>query len=270
MAHVMFTMSDAKYGDFLIDHWLRSVTEHIDLQAHQIGVVVLDYGLSEAQRHRLARSGISIVKCLRDGGIVNIRYRDMLRYLEGGQYDQVMSIDGGDVIIQRDIAALFSEHAEAYRAACEDVPCPFDSQAAQTWFEKYQLHDMAETLRGKSMINSGVILAPAEKFMHLCRACMQRITDNRQHGLDQIVVNDLLHRQGFVQLDNKYNFVLATAARKFTINDGIFCFEDGEVIPVVHNAGGKSLSRVVGNFGYGAGYNRIKFFSLYRLKRLLA
>jgi len=48
MRHLIATCSDARYGDFLLQHWLRSLQASVDL--HDIDVAVLDYGLTPQQR----------------------------------------------------------------------------------------------------------------------------------------------------------------------------------------------------------------------------
>jgi hypothetical protein len=90
---------------------------------------------------------------------------------------------------------------------------------------------------------------------------MQELIKGLQNwGTLQLVLNYLLHRDGFVELPYQYNFVLMTAKSKWRIVDGRFFDEAGEIIPVVHNAGGSNLLRYVTHFGYGQGCSRRKWF----------
>jgi len=73
---VIITSSDLKFGDFLINHWLKSLLNNIDCKL--VDIVILDYGLSEKQYRILLSKNVKIVKCIRDGCVNNLRYRDML------------------------------------------------------------------------------------------------------------------------------------------------------------------------------------------------
>ena len=68
------TASDRKYGDFLIEHWLRSLRENVRHDA--IEIVVLDYGLSLAQRFYLEHHGVLLRPGRRDGHVTVLRYRE--------------------------------------------------------------------------------------------------------------------------------------------------------------------------------------------------
>ena len=118
MKHVIITSSDAKYGNFLLNHWLRSLLENVQL--YNTDVVVLDYGLNGDQRRRLSSAGIMVHPSLANGNITNIRYRDMARFLDGRSYDQVLSVDGGDIIFQGDISHLFDRDKSEFRGVCEE------------------------------------------------------------------------------------------------------------------------------------------------------
>ena len=48
MRHVMITSGDERYGDFLMDHWLVSLLDNVDLG--NIDVYVIDFGLRKEQR----------------------------------------------------------------------------------------------------------------------------------------------------------------------------------------------------------------------------
>ncbi len=75
-------------------------------------------------------------------------------------------------------------------------------------------------------------------------------------GTLQLVLNYLLYSHGFVELPPRYNFVLMTAKSKYRIREGRFYDGAGELIPLVHNAGGSDKLRFVRDFGYGPGCNR--------------
>src|SRR5260370_42687069 len=115
--HAIVTCCDAKYGDFLIQHWLRSLRDHVVLD--RIDVVVLDYGLTREQGQQLRSQGVILHPSMKDGNLTNIRYRDLVAFLDGKAYDQVLSIDGGDIIFQADISLMFERDKESFRAVRE-------------------------------------------------------------------------------------------------------------------------------------------------------
>jgi hypothetical protein len=84
------------------------------------------------------------------------------------------------------------------------------------------------------------------------------IRNKRQFGPDQLVVNYLLHRCGFEELERRYNFVVATSAEPIQIEEGLILDQQGRRIAVVHNAGRNRFLRPIDNFGYGPGHNVLK------------
>lgn len=112
------TASDRNYGDFLIEHWLRSLRENVCLDA--IEVVLLNYGLSLAQRFYLEHHGVLLRRGKRDGHVTVVRYRETRDLLFERPYEQICLIDSGDIIFQDDIASLFERSPDTYRAVCED------------------------------------------------------------------------------------------------------------------------------------------------------
>lgn len=53
MRNAIFTGCSIKYGDFLADHWYRSLKDNVDLS--NIDVIILDYGLSETKKSKVNR-----------------------------------------------------------------------------------------------------------------------------------------------------------------------------------------------------------------------
>lgn len=54
--YAIVTASDEHCGDFVCTYWFPSIADNVDL--NKINVVVLDYGLSEAQRRLLDQRGV--------------------------------------------------------------------------------------------------------------------------------------------------------------------------------------------------------------------
>ncbi|MFH0954566.1 MAG: glycosyl transferase family 8 [Candidatus Micrarchaeota archaeon] len=259
MKNAIFTCSDAKFGDFLANHWLKSLKENVDLS--NTDVVILDYGFSKEQSDRLSKENVIIVKGKRDGHVTSIRFRDMAIFLEKHAYDQVLSTDGGDIIFQADLKELFEKNKDSFRAVTEDFNLPFGDLFTKNFFSKETVEKIKKTLKGKKMINAGVVVAPHKKFLNLAKEINELVIDKSKFGPDQVAVNYILYRDGFKELDKKFNFVFTTCALPFSIKDGEFLLPNGEKIPIVHNAGGSNTFRPIENFGYGKDFNRLKWFT---------
>ena len=106
------------------------------------------------------------------------------------------------------------------------------------------------------MINAGVIFAPYNLFKKLCVEC-QSLIKSHFFGPDQIAINYIVYRNKFKELPHKYNFMTTITNHPFYVKKGVFYFEDGEKIPIVHNAGWKPCFRPIKGFGFGP--NRNKF-----------
>jgi hypothetical protein len=264
--NAIITFSDSKYGDFLANHWIKSLKDNVNLD--NIDVVVLDYGLNKEQINKIEEGNIKIIRCKRDGKVVIIRFRDILNFLKKNKYAQVMSCDGGDIIFQKDISHLFYENKKDYRAVCE-FKLPFNEWSALQGSIDKNIILRLKKYNSKKMINAGVVIAPRVKFMRFCRMCNTLITDKNKFGPDQIIANYLFYKEGFIELENTYNFIPGTANDGFLIRNGEFYYRGGEKIAIVHNAGQIKFNRVINNFGYGVNFNKLKFIRYYFFRMLI-
>jgi hypothetical protein len=187
------TASDRKHGDFLIEHWLRSLRENVRLDG--IEIIVLDYGLSLAQRFYLQHDGVLRRPGQRDGHVTVLRYRETRDLLIERPYEQVCLCDSGDIIFQDDIAPLFERSPDTYRAVCEDYKPIFSFFIKDNFFRPEDKPRIADCFIKNRMINGGFIIAPRVQMMELCDACLGMITTSGIWLTN--VVNYLLHQQGF-------------------------------------------------------------------------
>jgi hypothetical protein len=257
--HAILTASDARCGDFLYRHWLRSLRENVDLE--RADVVVLDFGLSAAQREELHE--VVVVPAVRDMRVSMARFREIARFLEQHEYDQVLAVDAGDVIFQRDVSHLFEREKDSFRVVQEHLPLPLGLPLRGL---PRDLRDgIRRKLRGRRIVNSGFIVAPSRDLVRLGRAIVDRLPRLDGRGparivsswfADQVVASALLYEWGFSALDETYNFVLCNAESDFHVERGTFFKSpSGEKIAVVHNAGFKKPFRIVADFGYGPDRN---------------
>jgi len=262
--YVIYTASDKKYGDFLIDHWYKSLRDHVDLS--QIDVRILDYGLSTAQRYYLEHEGAGVRRCVKDGHVAVVRFRDLAADLRESTYTQVLSVDGGDIVFQSDISGLFLTHPDRFRAVPEDLNSGFDMFLREEYFTRATIAAIRRATALRPQINAGLILGPRLAFLDLCDEIGRLVLDPTAFGPDQLVVNKVLHESGYVPLPGGYNFVVATARKEFDVVDGVFVGrDDGQPIPVVHNAGNWKFLRPIQNFGYGPDRNHLKSDLLHTL-----
>jgi len=254
--HIIITSSNERYGDFVVNHWLKSLKENSRLD--KIDLAVIDYGLNPPQTKALKKGKLKLVKGTKDGHIVTTRFVDAGRFLKSTKYDQVLFIDGGDIIFQGDISHLFEQDKDLFRVVKIDMEVMFFEAFIPKNFTSPLKQELWNVLKNKPVLNAGLIFAPRGRFIYLCDQVTNLVSSRYKYGPDQIIVNFVLHQDKVKLLNNKYNFMLGTESKGFVIRDGAFYKKDGEKIVVVHNAGHDSFLRPIDNFGYGSEYNQLK------------
>ncbi len=179
MKNAIFTSSDAKYGDFLIHAWLKSLKANADLSNAE--VIVLDYGFSGEQRKKLEKQNVTVLQCERNGHVVSLRFRDMADYLKNHSFDQVLSTDGGDIIFQTDLKELFESNKNDFRAVCEDMHLPFGAVFIDPFFSKEYAKKIKKTIRGKKNGECRRFGCSAQQIFGVVRGMQPR--NNRQNKI---------------------------------------------------------------------------------------
>jgi len=264
LKNVIITCSNEKYGDFLINHWLKSLKKNVNLK--NIDVVVIDYGLNRLQKILLLKERIILFKGTKKYHIVNKRFFDSAKYLKNKSYDQILFIDGGDTIFQEDITHVFDKNKNTFRVVPLGMEVLFFEWFIFDNFEKKIKEKIWTVVKNKPVINAGVIFASYNKFLSLCNDMKKLIKNKDAFGPDQIILNYYLYQKGFVFLDSKYNFMMSTEEKGFVVKKGTFYKPDGEKIVIVHNAGQMDFFRPIENFGYGKEFNQIKHV-IYNVKK---
>ena len=122
--HAIITASDSRYGDFLIDQWLASL-HNVTLDG--INVIVLDYGLTDSQRRGPGGRRPPLWLPQRRQRYEHPLPRHGDRAAPEDCYDQVLAIDGGDVISHPEMSARCSSgDKEKFRGVCEEIEIPFN------------------------------------------------------------------------------------------------------------------------------------------------
>ena len=220
--------------------------------------MVLDYGLATIHRQKLASRGVNIIKCLKDGFIGIIRFRDIDRLAAETNYEQILLVDAGDIIFQADISHLFRKDVNCFRIVPEELHTTFyeknvgrNDVCLSSFFNK-----MLSYLKNKPILNCGFVLGSPEKFRDFWQRYQQHCKGTECFGTDQMFFNYVVYQDGFEPLEQRYNFVLITSKSPYSIREGVFYDDHGEIIPVVHNAGGRDKTRVINRFGYGRDRNK--------------
>ena len=264
LKNIIITAANGKTGNFVIAHWLASLKQNVNLDT--VDILVIDYGITPAQKKKLKQEGVIIMDGLRKYHIVNKRFFDAAAYLKKHVYNQVLFIDSGDVIFQGEIAHVFNMYPQSFRVVPLGKRILFYKWFVFNHFERDIKREIWKVINNKPVINAGVIFAPAKKFIELCDDMERLIRDKKEFGPDQIIVNYHLYKDTVKFIDSKYNFMMSTAYAGFRIRTGVFYKLNGEKVVIVHNAGQMDFFRPIYNFGYGKSYNQVKHV-IYFLKR---
>jgi lipopolysaccharide biosynthesis glycosyltransferase len=262
--HAIITACNEKYGDFLTSQWYRSLYLNVNLKS--IDVVIFDYGLNRKQLQKIAAFPVAVIKQKAAVQIVTHRFIDTANYLIKSRYDQILLVDCGDIIFQRDIEELFNKDKDTFRAVKLDLEVLFNEIFIPGSFTKTDGLKIYQAIKAKEMINAGFIIGPRKKMVILGQKINRLVEDKNRYGPDQIALNYILYQYGVKLLPREYNYMVNNVREKIQIKNGFFYSADGKLIPVVHNAGHKGMLRPVFNFGYGPGYNRLNS-PIYQIKR---
>ncbi|MGB8191368.1 MAG: hypothetical protein WCF67_05580 [Chitinophagaceae bacterium] len=261
MKHLITTYCNRYKGDFLIDHWLRSLQEHVKLD--NIDIMVIDFGLSEEQRQRLTEKGVILNPQEAAGRMSNVHYSHLAGFLQQHQYDQVLYSDCGDLVFQQDISALFESNKDRFRLVLEP-DFNFYLHRSTLGLEdvkKDQVPVIQSILGNKPTANCGFVLGPSQKLAGIWKNYLSFCDSAEKHGTDQLIINTIAYKEGFEELPRKFNYVTFLNNEKMYIDsNGLYCNRDG-VIPVVHNAGRYDFARRIRDFGYRTGSLKPKVYS---------
>ena len=259
--YLIVTATDRKNGDFLIKHWLASLKKNVSLD--QTDVLVLDYGLSSKQFAELQKANVLILKGSSRGHPVVIRFIDSGKFLAKNRYQQILSIDSGDVLFQGDIHPLFNRDRTKYRIVKHDINPLYFEYYINKNFPKNIRKKLWSVLKDKPLYNAGVLFASRSKFILVCRMMEKMIKDKRLYGSDQVIVNYILHQHQVKLLDDRYNFIPHTDMKAFFLKNGKFLKNNGEFIQIFHNAGKTQFMRPIKNFGLNNGQMKLDPKSFY-------
>ncbi len=253
--YLIATACNEKYEDFLLNHWYRSLKENVNLS--ETDVLIIDWGLSDSIKKKFDGALIFESKHKNEGLINNLRFMDLYDFLTNNpQYEQVALCDGGDIIFQSDISPLFTLEPSMVRGVTEKISP--NMEILITNRKVRNADKIVNFFKDKNLINVGFVIYPSKVFIRITERMFDLTLDKNAWGVDTILPNYLIYKSGFYEIDSKYNFIPTTSKRKFYIKNSTFYLANGEIIPIVHNAGNKDFFRSIRNFGYGPGHNKTK------------
>lgn len=262
MVNVLYTHCNAGAGDVLIEHWLKSAKLHVDLTG--IEIVVLDFGLTDAQRATLRSEGVQLWPAPADGRTSNIQYRELARYLATRpDVDQVVYSDCGDLVFQADIAPLLTYETSMMKAVIEPefnvalhgMTLGFGDVRPE------RLDEIRKTIGARPTANCGFLVGPRLKMAAIWDTYQAFCHGAGLHGTDQLIINYILRRDGFVELDRTWNFVTFINGQHYFYDADGFLRQPAGRIAVVHNAGRYDSVRSIAGFGYRRGRIRPRAYT---------
>ncbi|MEM4181856.1 MAG: hypothetical protein QXX68_01745 [Candidatus Pacearchaeota archaeon] len=256
MKNIIITACDEKYGDFLINHWLKSLKDNVDLK--NIDVAVIDYGLNKKQKEILKKEKVILIKKKKSGQVGNIRIKDCANWLKNKRYKYVLFCDGWDIIFQTDLKELFDKKPKKPMLSYDDSNLLFQPYINPVYFRLKNIPKIQKMLLKKRMLNVGVIFGPKKEIIKLFEKSFKLIKNKNYYGAEQIAINYFAYKEGFEELDQRFNCMPLCTKIKFHIKEGKFYDEKNNIIPIIHNAGKEKFIRGIKNFGYGKNHNKLK------------
>jgi len=266
--YLIATACNKKYEDFLLNHWFRSLKDNVNLS--ETDVLIMDYGLSEDIVQKLSEQGAIVLEATkRDDLINNARFFELAVFLkQNPNYEKVAITDSGDLIFQSDISDLFKINCKI-AGVLEEISPAIVVLIKRESIRNYD--ELINVLKNKKLINVGFLIGSRDFFLEVADEMLRVTKVSNVWGIDTIIPNYIAYKEGFCKLHPKYNFIPTTTVLTYKIKNGKFWFKDVdhlEIIPVVHNAGRRSILRPVLDFGYGEGYNRPKILTILLLRAI--
>jgi len=249
--NAIITAINADTEPFFLKHWLPSLLQTND--THNLDIIILSYGISPDAIRIMKQNGCIYVPCTQNGHVVNIRLRDASRFLAQHRhtYNQVMHIDGGDIIFQADISPVFSMHPASVRIASQHMPIHILYLITRASFDTRMYPLLFRTVYGKPVLNAGVIVAPTDKFISLFSEAYSLIINTTRFLPDQMAINYVLYRDGYTLLPDRYNYMKTFSLLPVQVRHGTVYARGVSRVPIVHNCGWKQILRPFKRFGYG-------------------
>ncbi len=212
-------------------------------------VIVLDYGMSREGIKRIKdKFDVEIHKVEKKLSVFSARYFHIPGIIESLDEDitQVMVVDGGDVWFQKDVVQIFELTRNCIGVVAEDRIIGLDEwtdRGMENLSNEMRISLLSE-LEGKTVINAGVVCGDRvlmgqmykKIYDGICRCGLEYF------GIDQLILNlewYRLEKERRKLMECVYNYVLVShAEEEYVVKDDMIYLDSGEIVTVVHNAGG--------------------------------
>lgn len=240
MKNVIITSTNMRDIDFVINDWYKSIKRNVNLE--NIDVVVIGFNLTKEKIDIAKEKGLIIYEIHNsDINVIIDRFIYSLEFLKNTEYKNVMFCDGGDLLFLDDISLFLNTSKKEIEVVREYYYNNyFYSLINEKNFTKENALIFKKLLKNKRVINAGVIVGNSNNIIHLFEELLSYVK-KKKFGPDQIILNYLLYRDGFKEIEENYNYILSAARENY--------FKSKNKIKILHNAGGKNFFRLIRNFG---------------------
>ena len=241
----IITYVDRNNEENIKEDFLKSLFE---ISCYEGYVFILDYGMSDDIRKEIEE--VYPVKILKSEKKIDIfvdRYKDIFRVIDSLPQTviSIATMDSGDIWFQEGLGELFEFAGKSIKTVVENRVWDEDEWSLKC-INSLDARDkkMVLGVLSKTLVrNSGVIVGNRE----LMRDVFQNVYEDIVRcgysffGIDQIFVNyeiAKLNSEKRRALEDRFNYVLVSNKGDFELKDNIVYKKNGELIVVVHNAGG--------------------------------
>lgn len=242
----IITCIDKNFEENLEYDFLKSLFS----TAHYSGkVIILDYGMNEDTcKHIQEQFPVIVYKFDKIMSIFSLRYKHIPEIINSLEENitEIMVIDGGDVWFQCSINQTFELVKDGIGVVAEERIIGEDEWTNKSLanIEDNLKEKILCRLEGKRVINAGVVCGNRRRMVELYRKIYNDIVNCgiEFFGIDQLYLNYEwygLSDSEKVFLDEKYNYVMVSHhVNEYEIKENIIFNKNGDLITIVHNAGG--------------------------------
>lgn len=254
--NAIITSTNLRDVDFVINHWYKSIKKNVDLK--NIDVVLVGLDLSKEKISEAKKTGLKVYSYNLNGrNVVMNRFKGIIQFLKENNYENIIITDGGDVLFLDDVSSFLNKKKDKIEVVREHYRnFFFHSLINEKNFSKENTQKIKKLISNKKVINIGVLIGNSKKIIKLLEN-MYKFVKKESFGPDQVIINYLLYKDGFEEIDELYNFIPNVTKRKIKSSKSNFLLKNNEKIKIIHNAGGLKFFRVIKDFGYNNSKNKI-------------
>lgn len=212
-------------------------------------VVVLDYGIStEVCRIIKNEYGVDVISFEKEYPVFSIRNKHIPFVINElpNNISNVMVIDGGDIWFQSSIKDIFEITCGSIGYVEESIKFGNNewTEKCLDVLEEKEKKRVLKKVEGRFVKNSGMVCGPRNWIAELLNnVYIDMCNSGREFfGVDQIYFNYELCEKfssKSISISDVYNYVLVTHPNEYTQIGSKFYKKSGDLITIVHNAGGK-------------------------------